>query len=847
MSWRSTGAGRPVSWRWQQVGAAYLVLLGVSFMVRSVRPAAVPPSGLTVDVETVEGSRRLKHSVRVAYHELGTHHSQSVVLLLHGSPGRSGDFGALAPSLAAVHRVVMPDLPGFGRSERSIPDYSIRAHADYALQLMDRLGIADAHVVGYSMGSGVALWMNERAPARIRSLTLLSGLGVQEMELLGSYHPNHVVHGVQLGVLLGVRHLVPHFSRRPSEGLTVEYARNFFDSDQRPLRGMLSRLEAPTLIVHGRRDVLVPYAAAVEHHRLVPHSELVPVDDTHFMVFTGQPAVTTAIGDFLRRVDRGQGIRRREANPARIAAASAPFDPRHYPRAVGITAFVLALGLAIGAGLSVHAAAATSGLLAAQGRVGVGLALAPLLAGALLAAVWTEWRGRRERSHRLAETHRSRAFSLGRRLVSAVLLGTLTTGAGQAAWSAEMLPPGLFPAVALGVLSSVSWWVALTASTRLGRRRLVGVWRRWTRWEFWPPWALYPPVAAYIALLMLRHRSATLFTAANPAIPHGGFIGESKIDILRRLAPSGSVASATLLSLERPPDARVRQAFDFMNDHGLSFPIVLKPDQGQRGTGVAIVKSVHALEQLVRRQVVDMILQAFVPGPEFGVFYYRRPSESRGHIFSITEKRLPELVGDGRHTLEELIWLDERAVSIAEVYRSRFRPRLTDIPQAGERVALTEIGSHCRGAQFLDGCALGTEALVDAVDRVAKHFDGFFFGRFDMRAASVEAFQRGEFAIIELNGVTSEATHIYDPHHSVWTAWRVLCEQWRLAFEIGAENRRQGARTSTLVELVVALGAYRRLTARSTSERRPRATAPARTDLGALRLSSGSADDGRTG
>src|SRR5262245_63162472 len=64
--------------------------------------------------------------------------------------------------------------------------------------------------------------------------------------------------------------------------------------------------------------------------------------------------------------------------------------------------------------------------------------------------------------------------------------------------------------------------------TYRNRRLILSSWRRLTRWEFWPPSAFYPPMVAYLAYLMAKHRSLTLFTAANPAIMGGGFIGESK-------------------------------------------------------------------------------------------------------------------------------------------------------------------------------------------------------------------------------------------------------------------------------------------------------------------------------
>ena len=67
------------------------------------------------------------------------------------------------------------------------------------------------------------------------------------------------------------------------------------------------------------------------------------------------------------------------------------------------------------------------------------------------------------------------------------------------------------------------------------RRRAVGWLRRKTRWEFWPPWLAYLPVVPYILYLGVKHRSLTLFTAANPGIPSGGFAGESKSAILANL------------------------------------------------------------------------------------------------------------------------------------------------------------------------------------------------------------------------------------------------------------------------------------------------------------------------
>ncbi len=120
----------------------------------------------------------------------------------------------------------------------------------------------------------------------------------------------------------------------------------------------------------------------------------------------------------------------------------------------------------------------------------------------------------------------------------------------------------------------------------------------------------------------------------------------------------------------------------------------------------------------------------------------------------------------------------------------------------GEVVQLIEIGAHCRGTIFLDGSDLETEALRRAVDVSAHAMPGFYFGRFDMRSESVEALMEGNFRILELNGVTSEASHIYDPRVSVIEAYRTLFNQWRIAFQIGELNRQAGAQSDSIAGLI---------------------------------------------
>jgi hypothetical protein len=321
----------------------------------------------------------------------------------------------------------------------------------------------------------------------------------------------------------------------------------------------------------------------------------------------------------------------------------------------------------------------------------------------------------------------------------------------------------------------------------------------------------YPPVVAYIAYLGLRFRDLTLFTAANPGIPASGFVGESKHDILQNLKDADWAIPRFTLIAEDALARRIARAEAFMEEQGLHFPVVLKPDAGQRGSGVVVARSSHQLGEYLSRASSAVILQEYVAGLEFGVFYVRYPGEQQGQVFSVTEKRMPVVTGDGRRTLEELILADERAVCMADFYLQKNASRLRYIPADGEPVQLVELGTHCRGAIFLDGSDAITHELESAIEKIARTFEGFYFGRFDIRVPSLEDFKAGKnLKVLELNGVTSEATHIYDPKFKLRDAYRILFRQWRMAFEIGRENRKRGSRSSSVAELLGMVLAYRK-------------------------------------
>lgn len=840
---------------------SYLGLLLASHIVRLISPKTHPasPDERVQLLSAVDGDRETGDRVHLAYRDfspVATDETPPAILLVHGSPGDNGEVSAAAGILGSRFHALAPDLPGFGGSSWRIPDYSNRAHARYLLQLLDSLHIPSAHLVGFSMGGGVVLQMEALAPGRVRSITMLSAIGAQEYELLGDYHLNHIIHGLQLAGLWLLREATPHFGWLDDAMLSVGYARNFYDTDQRPLRGILERYTGPMLILQGEHDVLVSPSVAREHARIVPQAELRMDQGDHFAAFVHPEAVARSIEIFVDQVEAGQGLTRANAAPQRIAAAGQPFDPRSIPRIEGLALVIVILLIMISTLISEDLTCITTGLMIARGTLGffpgtlacfLGIFFGDLLVflagrsfgravlgraplswfmspeAVTVASQWVERKG--------ATLVFITRFLPGTRLPSYFAAGMLRTSLTRftlyffvacALWTPVLVglcvlfgeavqnlltvfqEKAFLYLLVTGLVLFIALKLVIPLLTHRGRRLLVSRWRRTTRWEFWPRWAFYPPVVIYALWLGLKHRGLTLFTAANPAIPGGGFVGESKAGILTGLQSAGeAVLRWELLPAETSVPEKLARVESFRDKLGLEWPVVLKPDIGERGSGVAIVHSAQEARAYLASAAGDIMVQEYGPGQEFGVFYIRKAGEVRGRIFSITDKRMLKLTGDGKRTLEELILDDDRAVCLAPFHFRRHADHLESVPGAGEIVPLVELGTHARGALFLDGEWVRTPELEEAIDQLSRKFEGFHFGRYDLRTVDVEEFKRGRgFRVVELNGATAEATSIYDPKNSLAFAYRTLFIQWRLLFEVAEENVKRGAKPASFSEVL---------------------------------------------
>lgn len=217
------------------------------------------------------------------------------VLLLHGSgPGVSAwaNWRLTIPVLARRFRVIAPDIVGFGFTDR--PEqvtYDLDTWTSHALGVLDTLGIERANVVGNSFGGSLALSLAIRHPDRVGRLVLMGSVGVPfaitpGLDAVWGYEPSVEAMEGLLHLFAHDRSLIgPDLARLRYEasvrpGVQEAYREMFPAPRQRALDALTHRVEeiagitAPTLIVHGRDDRVIPMQNAVDLLALIDDAQL---------------------------------------------------------------------------------------------------------------------------------------------------------------------------------------------------------------------------------------------------------------------------------------------------------------------------------------------------------------------------------------------------------------------------------------------------------------------------------------------------------------------------------------------------------------------------------------------
>ncbi|MBI5355941.1 MAG: alpha/beta fold hydrolase [Candidatus Aenigmarchaeota archaeon] len=236
------------------------------------------------------------------------------VILIHGLGGHSGRWEKVIPELSKGHRVIAPDLPGFGDSDKPAHgfDYSIPAFSEFINDFMKNLDIGKADIIGSSMGGYIAAYFASEHPEKAKNLVLVSPAGLsrratpEAMSYMNAvYFPTEETAKSALEELFYDKNVVDEemvvdfVDKMKNDDSKNAYFSSFFNlSRNHEFEEKLGKIKSPSLIIWGEEDEIIPCEYAEEYVSMIHNSKKEMMQKCGHMPFIEKPK------EFLRLVKR---------------------------------------------------------------------------------------------------------------------------------------------------------------------------------------------------------------------------------------------------------------------------------------------------------------------------------------------------------------------------------------------------------------------------------------------------------------------------------------------------------------------------------------------------------------
>ncbi len=302
--------------------------------------------------------------------------------------------------------------------------------------------------------------------------------------------------------------------------------------------------------------------------------------------------------------------------------------------------------------------------------------------------------------------------------------------------------------------------------------------------EFWHPRLFEIPYYLTLGFYCLLNRiSIKSLAKANYALDHGEIGIGSKYES-QLVFKQDYFLPTILLKSSQSLEEKIQETKAFVQEYG--YPAILKSDVGCVGKGICKLNNLQDIEAKIPLLLGDFILQKFTPFEhEYGIFFTRYRGQNK--ISGINKKHFPSVIGNGRDTISILARRHERYTHHWHAFLQSIDT--SKIPKEGEEVRLSFIGSHTLGCKFTDDTHLVTPALERAVFDFFDDQPGYNFGRFDVKAESEEAFLAGDFVVIEVNGIASLPTNMFDPKFTLLEAYKIFLQHGKVLVAIAKEHQ----------------------------------------------------------
>jgi hypothetical protein len=302
---------------------------------------------------------------------------------------------------------------------------------------------------------------------------------------------------------------------------------------------------------------------------------------------------------------------------------------------------------------------------------------------------------------------------------------------------------------------------------------------------------LYAPLLPFYFFNVLYTRRFLYFTAANPGIELGGFFGEKKFDIQMKIPESFRVET---FLVEKGDDVLNEK---WLSQNQLAFPLIAKPNVGERGFKVSLIRCLEELRNY-QQQGFDFLVQRYYDLPiELGVLFYYNPLSKSFECSSVTQKEFLTVLGDGKNSVRNLLLKHQRGQLYAHLLKDKDLSVNWDyVPAFAESYVVHRIGNHSKGTRFLNANHLIAQGINTAVNRIAEGMQGIHYGRMDLKVASFKSLlESKDTKVFEINGVSSEAGHIYDLP-TYLHAYKDIAKEWLRIGKISKYNIKKGVKTT---------------------------------------------------
>ena len=187
------------------------------------------------------------------------------------------------------------------------------------------------------------------------------------------------------------------------------------------------------------------------------------------------------------------------------------------------------------------------------------------------------------------------------------------------------------------------------------------------------------------------------FSATNPGMKYSGVMGESKYNVLSTI-PSEYVPKTIFISSSTSYSSIQK----LISRNGIIYPLIIKPDAGERGKDVELLNDEFALKTYLTGKSLDLHIQELIDlDLEFGILYHRIPGEKTGAITSVVQKGFLFVTGDGQQTLQDLLEQEIRIANRLDYFENKYHDQLDKVLSKCETMYLEPIGESLPGYYFL--------------------------------------------------------------------------------------------------------------------------------------------------